>query len=490
MTPTIITIFGASGDLTQRKLLPALYNNFRKGRLEGVKKIIGFARRQWSDEFFINHIRSGIKDNCKTFDEAEFVEFAKKLSYFQGDLSEIEDFKRLSDCLENLGSAESAVLFYLATSPDYYPIVCENLKSCSLSDETENAPRRLIIEKPFGNSLKTAKSLNHQLHKSFNENQVYRIDHYLGKETAQNILFFRFANTFFEPVWNSHYISNVQITVAESVDVGTRGGYYDKAGAIRDMIQSHLLQLLALVAMEPASSLDADAIRNEKVKVFNSIRNIEPTDCVCAQYAGYRQTEKVDENSKTPTYAAIKLFIDNWRWKGVPFYLRSGKAMAKRSSEIIVEFMPPPDVMFSPGLNESFTPNLIAICIQPNESIHLRFETKVPDTATQSKSVNMDFCYSQAFPDILLPDAYEKLLLDAIKGDASLFARSDGIEASWKIIDPIIEAWENDSTLKLDTYPRASWGPKASDELLAKDGHKWRLACSGKEAGCSCKATQ
>ncbi len=315
---------------------------------------------------------------------------------------------------------------------------------------------------------------------AFREDQVYRIDHYLGKETAQNILFFRFANTLFEPVWNRRYISNIQITVAENLDVGHRAGYYDTAGVLRDMFQNHLLQLLALVAMEPPASLATDAIRNERVKVLGAIRPILPADTVRGQYSDYRSTPQVAPNSQTPTFAALKLFIDNWRWQGVPFYLRSGKALAARSSVIIVEFQAPPDIMFNLGRNKGFTPNILSICIQPNEGIHLRFETKVPDTVAESRSVKMDFFYGEAFPDIALPDAYERLLLDAIKGDASLFARSDGIETAWRLIDPILATWEFSPEISpLHLYPRGSWGPEAATELPERAGHTWRMGCCG-----------
>ena len=337
--------------------------------------------------------------------------------------------------------------------------------------------RRIIVEKPYGHDLTSALSLNRAVQAVFDERQIFRIDHYLGKETAQNISFFRFGNTVFEPIWNRNYVDNVQITVAEKVDVGHRAGFYDSTGVLRDMFQNHLLQLLTLVAMEPPASFDADAVRNEKVKVLSAMRPILPdqvaSKTVCGQYRGYGDAEGVAPRSETATYAALRLSIDNWRWQGVPFYLRSGKAMATKTSEIIIEFRCPPHVMFPLPPGTSIRRNLLALRIQPDEGIHLRFEAKVPDTVTDMRPVDMEFRYAEDFGEITIPEAYERLLLDALQGDASLFTRSDGIERSWELMDPIIEGWEKPGAPPLAIYDRGSWGPAEADDLLAREGRSW-----------------
>ncbi|WP_218576646.1 glucose-6-phosphate dehydrogenase [Desulfobacter latus] len=478
-TPFTIVIFGASGDLTVRKLMPALYHNFQKNRLPAGLRIVGFARRDWRDEDFREELKKGVQAHGASFEDAIWNELAPSIHYFRGDLDAAKDYRALQAHLDCLAPGATGCLYYLAVAPDFIGPVCAHLKAAGMAAETHGF-RRVIIEKPFGRDLTSARALNREVHEAFAEHQVFRIDHYLGKETAQNIIFLRFANTFFEPVWNRRYVSNVQITVAEQVDVGRRGGYYDKAGVLRDMFQNHLMQLLALVSMEPPASLDADAIRNEKVKVLGTVRPISMADTVRGQYEGYRSAKDVAPDSQTPTYAAVKLFIDNWRWQGIPFYLRSGKAMIAKSSAIVVEFQPPPDVIFNLHGNQGFTPNFLSICIQPDEGIQLRFETKVPDTVAESRSVNMSHSYHEAFPGIVLPDAYERLLLDALKGDAALFARNDDIENAWHLMDPIIQGWDASSRVSpLEIYPRGSWGPKAADALLAKGGHAWRMGCCG-----------
>jgi glucose-6-phosphate 1-dehydrogenase len=476
---TTIVIFGASGDLTHRKLVPALFNQFRKTRLPTPLQIVGVSRSEMSHVEFRHSMHEGTRELAgMAFEEEEWEAFAGHLWYLPGDANQASDYQRLKDFLDELEPGPSNRIYYMATAPSLFAPIVTELGKSGLADPARGW-RRVVVEKPFGHDLQSAIELNGILHSVFQEDQIYRIDHYLGKETAQNILYFRFLNTIFEPVWNRNYISHVQITVSEQVDVGHRAGYYDQAGVIRDMFQNHLLQLLSLVAMEPPSSFNADSIRNEKVKVLQAIRAIEAGDVVAAQYAGYCDLPDVAKNSTTPTYAALKLYIDNWRWQGVPIFLRSGKALATKTTEIVVEFKSPPHVMFPMPPEYDMTPNFLSLCIQPDEGIHLRFETKIPDTQQETRSVDMEFHYRDSFGEGRIPDAYERLLLDAIMGDASLFTRSDEIEAAWGIIDPLLGSWEDqEDGMEIESYPPRSNGPVEADAFIEGAGFVWRLGCT------------
>jgi len=473
--PTSIVIFGASGDLTQRKLVPSLFNLYRKGRLPKQFRIVGYGNTAFSDDQFRTHLKDGLKEFATfKYKSEEWASFSVNIAYQQGRYTDLADFKKLANLLKSWEISSGNRIYYMATPPGVFPNIIDLL---GLTDQlTEyNGWRRVVIEKPFGTDLESARSLNEQIHKTLGERQIYRIDHYLGKETVQNILMARFANTIFEPLWNRNYIDHVQITVAEQVGVEHRGRFYDNVGVLRDMFQNHLLQLTALVAMEPPASFDATALRNEKVKVLSSIRPMKEDEVlkwtVGGQYKGYREEEGVDPKSTTLTYAAIRLQIDNWRWQGVPFYLRSGKHLKEKLSQITIEFKKPPHLLF-PSTDGGLTANMLVLYLQPHEGLHWRFEAKVPDTVAQLRSVDMEFHYEEAFGKTALPDAYERLLLDTITGDASLFTRADEVETAWALIDPITEAWEAQKR-PLAFYEPGSWGPSEADQLLAQDARKW-----------------
>jgi glucose-6-phosphate 1-dehydrogenase len=475
--PVSIIIFGASGDLTQRKLIPSLLNLSRKGRLQKNFSIIGFGATAFTDEQFRSHLLDGAKQFASfKFRNEEWETFAPHLFYQQGHYDQTADFQNLAARLSEIEAGTANRLYYMAIPPTLFPNIIDQLDATGQIHEN-GGWRRVVLEKPFGTDLASAQKLNAQVHKSLNEDQIYRIDHYLGKETVQNILFTRFANTIFEPLWNRNYIDHVEITVAEKVGVEHRAGYYDSVGVLRDMFQNHLLQLLTLVAMEPPASFKATSLRNEKVKVLSAIQPIAGLDVaehtVRAQYKGYLNEAEVKPNSITPTYAALRLYINNWRWQGVPFYLRSGKNLAEKHSQIIISFKEPPLAMFPMEPGHKPASNMLVLYLQPAEGIHLRFDAKAPDTISDARSVDMEFNYAENFGQSAIPEAYERLLLDALQGDASLFTRADEVETAWGLIDPILHAWEIDQVPPLASYKPGTWGPAEANSMLARDGRKW-----------------
>ncbi len=480
MSDTIV-IFGASGDLTSRKLIPALYQLHRKGRLKKPVRIVGFSRSKFShDEWRTSLAESTAEFAGEHFDAERWETFAQQIYYHPGDISQADDFSSLSRFLDEIeGSEPSGRVYYLSTAPRFYEQAIEQLGRAGLAEEGESF-RRIIIEKPFGTDLASAKELNRCVHQVFSEHQVYRIDHYLGKETVQNLLVLRFGNSIFEPIWNRNYIDHVQITVAEAVDVGSRAGYYDTAGVVRDMVQNHLLQLLMVTAMESPVRYEADAIRNEKVKVLDAIQSLQledvGSDTFRGQYRGYTSSDGVEPTSHTATFAALKLGIDNWRWQGVPFYLRSGKAMSCRTTQIVIQFHAPPHKLFADSPRDLGEANRLVIQVQPAEGIQLHFQTKVPDAEMRMRQTDLSFNYQREFRGAM-PEAYERLLLDALEGDASLFARADEVEAAWRICDPILQAWQQNDRPTLYMYDPGFWGPDECREWMLAQGREWFDNC-------------
>jgi glucose-6-phosphate 1-dehydrogenase len=488
LDPTIIVIFGAGGDLTQRKLVPALYNLCLDDWLPGKFAILGLDRKQMDNNAFIKHLRLGIDTfSRRKADDAKWSTFSDYLTYFTADLTNQDAYDSLSQKLGTIDKqwgVHAHHVFYLAVAPFLIEPISEHLHKAKLMGDRQRS--RIVVEKPFGHDLASAQALNKMLTNFFDESQIYRIDHYLGKETVQNILAFRFANALFEPVWDRRYIDHVQITVAEEVGVEHRGGYYDHAGALRDMIQNHLLQILCLIAMEPPVSFSADEIRNKKVDVLRAIRTIPPEFvsevAVRGQYgsgwlrgeqkSAYRNEEDVAANSSTETFAALKLFVDNWRWQDVPFYMRTGKRLPVHGSQVTVTFQPVPHRSFPETAVESWHHNRLIINIQPEEGIRMTFQAKRPGPVMSLSPVHLDFSYQEAFRTAS-PEAYETLLLDIIKGDATLFMRADQVEASWKLIMPVLETWSANPPLNFPNYPAGTWGPEAANVLIAQDGRSW-----------------
>jgi glucose-6-phosphate 1-dehydrogenase len=479
--PHTIVIFGASGDLTSRKLIPALYRLHQRKRLPADTHIVGVARSNFTSEAWRAELLGTTQKFAEgDFDQASWDSFASKVFYHPGNIDKADDFTSLDQMLRKLEGNDGATrVYYLSTMPSLYPTAVVQLGQAGMAEESRG-PRRVVIEKPFGTDLTTARSLNELVHSVFQERQVYRIDHYLGKETVQNLLVLRFANSIFEPIWNRNYIDHVQITVAEEVEVGRRGGYYDKSGVLRDMFQNHLLQLMMITAMEAPARYDADLVRDEKVKVLRSVRPMHGADfaqrTIRGQYEGYLQSEGVPADSQTATFAVLKLYIDNWRWNNVPFYLRSGKAMSCRTTQIVIQFREPPHMMFTDGTRKHIDSNRLVIQIQPMEGIQLHFQTKVPDAGMKLQLTDLDFRFGRNLTGAM-PDSYQRLLLDAIKGDASLFARSDEVELAWGIIDPILAAWQSPAAGALEIYQPGLWGPEICTEWMQQQGRDWFDVC-------------
>ncbi len=492
--PCILVQFGASGDLAARKLIPSYYRLFLKRRLPPEFTLVGVARRDWSHETYREKMRAAMQEFAPTDlgPEAAWEDFASRLFFCRLDINDPEAYRALDEMLTQLDQERATRgnrIFYLAVSPDFYAEAVQQLGTAGMLTDPEKT--RVVIEKPFGHDLTSAQELNRIVQQVCKEEQIYRIDHYLGKETVQNLLVFRFANAIFEPLWNRNYIDHIQISVAETVGVEDRAGYYDSSGALRDMVQNHLMQIYCLTAMEPPVSLGSDGVRDEKTKILQAtriadVRNITNA-AIRAQYAagwmggkgvpGYLEEPNVNPDSTTPTYVALKLECDTWRWQGVPFYLRTGKRLPKKVSEVAIFFRQVPLSLF-PTVAHEVSPNILALRIQPNEGISLRFEAKVPGPEIRTRSVDMDFRYGTTFAGGT-PDAYERLLLDCMLGDQTLFTRSDEVEAAWRVVTPILSAWEtegNGSTPPppVHIYEAGTWGPQTAEELLTRDGRRWR----------------
>ena len=487
----ILVIFGASGDLTRRKLIPALYSLAVQDLLPEKFAIVGVSRSGFNDDQFRHAMEEGLARFSDEKDRSGIQSFLQKVYYQSIDAQDAASFidlnQKLSDLQKSL-EIPGNTIYYLSTPPGLYGIIPRNLAKNRLNDETDGW-KRIIIEKPFGYDLQSSVELNNSLENDWHESQIYRIDHYLGKETVQNVLVTRFTNGIFEPLWNRNYVHHVEITSAESIGVEKRGSYYEGSGALRDMIQNHLLQVAGLIAMEPPASLNSDAIRNETVKVFQSIRPYTSEDVIKSairgQYLtatikgekviGYRQEDGVNENSKTETYAALKFYIDNWRWGGVPFYIRTGKRMPTRVTEAVIHFRRTPHYLFS-NKSDREAHNQLVIRIQPDEGILLKFGLKMPGAGFDVQPVNMDFHYSD-LSIARIPEAYERLLLDSMAGDSTLFARGDAVMAAWKFLDPVLNEWKNNPCIPVYGYPAGTWGPERADDLIEGDGMTWRYPC-------------
>ncbi len=491
----ILVIFGASGDLTKRKLLPALFELYYQKLLPDTYSVLGVGRTTLDDSSFRKRMHEELPQYIAKEQNSHNLlkSFIQKLHYISLNTSVVKDYQKLIDKLEVLSGDSNQTknyIFYFATPPSLYTTVTEALAHYGLNNNRNNAWTRIIIEKPFGYDLKSAKELHGKLLQYFNEDQIYRIDHFLGKETVQNVMVTRFSNGIFEPLWNRNYIHHVEITSAESIGVENRGGYYEHSGALRDMVQNHLLQIAALIAMEPPSVNNPTAIRNETLKVFQSFKPLNKSDIedqvIRGQYTSstfrsinmksYRDEKGVDPESRTETYVAIKMYIDNWRWGGVPFYIRTGKRLPTRVTEAVIHFKPTPHKLFCFDEMQMNRDNQLIIRIQPDEGLLLKFGMKVPGTGFRVQEVNMDFHYSD-LGDIKVPEAYQRLLLDCMNGDATLFARGDAVEEAWRFIDPILKYWKSNSENVLHGYPAGTWGPKAAEELIEGKYLTWRYPC-------------